>query len=116
MNPLNENELYTHLGDFLKTRGIEIKEGSYAKRIQQGCSILTDAVNLSQAGLTKAKEEIDQKLDQMRQVIHEKTAPKPPTPPTPAAAAKPATPPSATAAPKPKSSAKKKTAARKKRK
>ncbi len=53
-----------------------MKAGSYPKGIQKGCSILTDAINLSQKGISQAKEQIDKNLDRMRQVIHEKTAPR----------------------------------------
>ncbi|SPE52170.1 hypothetical protein SBV1_1450046 [Verrucomicrobia bacterium] len=76
MKPINKQELYDHLAGFLKTRGIELREGSYAKSIQTGCSLLTDTINLGQQGLERAKTEVDKRLDQMRQIIHEKTAPK----------------------------------------
>jgi hypothetical protein len=77
MKPIEKDELYEHLSGFLKDKGIELKAGSYAKGIQNGCSLLADAINLSQQGLSRAKVEVDKKLDQMRQVIHEKTAPQP---------------------------------------
>ena len=76
MKPLNQNELYENLCGFLKGKGIELQEGSYARGIQKSCSLLSDAINLGQQGLGRAKTGIDKKLDQMRQVIHEKTAPK----------------------------------------
>jgi hypothetical protein len=77
MKTIERDELYEHLSGFLKAKGIELKEGSYAKGIQQGCGLLVDAINLSQKGINRAKVEIDQKLELMRQVVHEKTAPKP---------------------------------------
>ena len=89
MKPLDKNELYQHLNGFLKTKGIELKEGSYAQGIQKSCHLLADAINLGQKGLGRAKQEVDKKLEQMRQVIHEKTAPKPPvtsSAPSPASA------------------------------
>ncbi len=64
MKPINKDELYEHLNRFLQTKGIELKEGSYAKGIQKGFSLLTDAINLSQKGIQRAK-------------VHERTAPKP---------------------------------------
>lgn len=76
MIPIQKDELFAHLGQFLKTKGIELKEGSYANGIQKSCALLTDAINLSQKGIRRAKVEIDQKVEKMRQVIHEKTAPK----------------------------------------
>ena len=76
MKPIQKDELYEHVSQFLKAKGIEMKEGSYPKGIQKGCSVLADAINLSQKGLSQAKEQIDKNLDRMRQVIHEKTAPK----------------------------------------
>ena len=81
MKPLNQDELYENLRDFLKGKGIELQEGSYARGIQKSCSLLSDAINLSQQGLDRAKTGIDKKLDQMRQVIHEKTTPKTAAPP-----------------------------------
>jgi hypothetical protein len=76
MKPIQRDELYEHLSGFLKGKGIELKDGSYANGIQKGCTLLADAINMSQKGLSRAKVGIDRKLDQMRQVIHEKTAPK----------------------------------------
>ena len=90
MKRIKKNELFRHFGSFLKSKGIELSEGAYAERVQKGCNLLTDAVNLSQSGLERAKTEAEKKLDQMRQLIHEKTAPKPPR--AAAAAAKPAAP------------------------
>jgi hypothetical protein len=77
MKPIQKAELYEHLSQFLKAKGIEMKDGSYPKAVQKGCSILADAINLSQKGITQAKVQIDKNLDRMRQVIHEKSAPKP---------------------------------------
>ena len=86
MKPIDKDELYQHLSSFLSSKGIDLKQGSYTHGIQKGCTLLTDAINLSNSGLKKAKTQVDQKLDQMRQVIHEKTAPKPkPTAPGTAA-------------------------------
>jgi hypothetical protein len=76
MKPIQKDELYEHLCQFLKDKGVEMKDGSYPKAIQKGCSFLADAINLSQKGITQAKGQIDKNLDRMRQVIHEKTAPK----------------------------------------
>jgi hypothetical protein len=77
MKPIQKDELYEHLSQFLKAKGIEMKDGSYPRGIQAGCSLLADAINLSQKGITRAKVEIDKNLERMRQVIHEKTAPQP---------------------------------------
>jgi hypothetical protein len=78
MNPIQKDELYENISQFLKNKGIELKEGSYTKGIHAGCSLLADAINLSQTGLERAKNGLEKKLDQVRQVIHQKTAPKPP--------------------------------------
>src|SRR5438445_12677995 len=77
MKPIAKNEIYEHTSQFLKARGIEMKEGSYTKQMQKGFGLLTDAINLTQKCIERASAEIDTKLDQLRQVIHEKTAPKP---------------------------------------
>src|SRR4051812_31925638 len=79
MKPIEKDELYDHVTGFLKNRGIEMKEGTYTKGILKGCTLLADAINLSQSGLELARTEIEKKMDQMRQVIHESTAPRPAT-------------------------------------
>ena len=76
MKPIEKQELYEHLTGFLKNRGVHLASGSYADGIKKGCSLLTDAINLSQKGLDRAKAGVNESLDQMRQMIHEQTAPK----------------------------------------
>jgi hypothetical protein len=78
MKPIEKDELYAHVAQFLKAKGVEMKDGSYPRGIQAGCSLLTDAINLSQKGIKRAKVELDKSVERMRQVIHEKTAPKAP--------------------------------------
>ncbi len=90
MKPIEKDELFAHFGSFLKEKGIELKAGSYANGIQKSCGLLTEAINLSQKGVQRAKSEVDKKLEQMRQVIHEKTAPKRPASAAPPRQAKPA--------------------------
>ena len=92
MKQLDQNEIFQNLSNFLKARGIEIKDGSYAKGIEKSCGLLTDAINLGQESLGRAKAGLDKTVDNMRQVIHEKTAPRRPassgTPPKAASSAK----------------------------
>jgi hypothetical protein len=88
MKTIRKDELYQNLSQFLKGKGIELKEGQYTSGIHAGCSLLADAINLSQTGLERAKTEVGRQFDHIRQVIHEKTAPKGrtatgPTPPPP---------------------------------
>lgn len=87
MKPIAPNEIFRNLSGFLKTRGIELKEGSYAQGIQKSCSLLTNAINLGQESMERAKGEFDKSVEHMRKVIHEKTAPK--TPPVIVTAAPP---------------------------
>ena len=89
MKPIEKDELFAHVAQFLKAKGIEMKDGSYPRGIQAGCSLLTDAINLSQKGIKRAKVELDHSIDRMRQVIHEKTAPKPADKPSPGTEATP---------------------------
>jgi hypothetical protein len=100
MKKLKSGELYANLSQFLQSKGIELKEGSYTERLQKGCTMLTDTVNFAQGSLKKAKTGMDQKLDQVRQVIHEKTAPKTPSDGAPVSADGPATPKAAPAKPR----------------
>jgi hypothetical protein len=76
MRPINKDELYDNLREFLKTKGVNLQNGSYSRGIHAGCSFLADAINLSQAGLNRAKTQIEKQLDNARQIIHDKTAPK----------------------------------------
>ena len=78
MKTIKKDELYGSLDDFLKTKGVELKDGVYAQRIQRACNLLGDTINATQRTARKAKDEVDKKLDQLRQSIHEATAPKPP--------------------------------------
>lgn len=73
MKHIAPDELYCNLSAFLKSKGIAFKEGSYTSRIRRGCRLLTDAINVTQAGLQRAKTEVDQKLEQMRDVIKGKS-------------------------------------------
>jgi len=115
MKHIEKEELYQHLSEFLKTKGVELKEGSYTNFIHNGCKVLADAINLSQQGLRRAKSGLDQKLDRMRQVIHHKTAPKPRAKPPaetaraagPAAQTKPPAAPPAQTQPPPRAKARK---------
>ena len=89
MKKINEGELFGHLHSFLKDKGIELKPGPYSQRIEKGCSLLSSALNAGQKGLKRAQEEAAKTLEEMRQVIHESTAPKPPSaPPKPKPEAK----------------------------
>ena len=76
MNQIKHEELFGNLKGFLKSKGVELAEGSYTKRVQQGCELLADSINLSQKALKRATTVVDKGLDQLRQTIHEKTAPK----------------------------------------
>jgi hypothetical protein len=78
MKQLEQNEIFHNLSSFLKTKGIEIKDGTYAKGIEKSCGLLTDAINLGQGSLERAKAGFDKTVEHMRQAIHEKTAPKRP--------------------------------------
>jgi hypothetical protein len=104
MKPIQKDELYAHLTQFLKAKGVEMKDGSYPRGIQAGCSLLADAINLSQKGIKQAQSEINKNLDRMRQAIHEKTAPK--------STAKPAATPKSANPPKRKAQRKKAAAAK----
>jgi len=76
MNKIDKDELFRHFSGFLKARGIELQEGAYSQQIQKGCGLLAETVNLSQQAFERAKTEMERHLDQMRQVIHEQTAPR----------------------------------------
>ena len=78
MKPIRKEELYENLSQFLKGKGIELKEGTYPRGIQASCSLLADVINMSQKGITRARSEIDRSVERVRQVVHQNTAPKPP--------------------------------------
>ena len=76
MKTIKKGELFRNLSGFLTTKGIELKDGVYVNRINHACGLLTDAINGTQKTVGRAKVEVDKKLDQLRQTIHEATAPK----------------------------------------
>ena len=76
MSEIKKEEMFGNLRSFLKSKGIDIQEGSYANGIRRGCDILTDTVNMSQRALDRAKVAVDKGLDQARQTVHEYTAPR----------------------------------------
>ena len=78
MKTIKKDELFSHLGDFLKSNGIELKDGNYTSRIKQGCNLLADAINATEETASKTKVEVDRALGKLRQTIHESTAPQPP--------------------------------------
>ncbi len=86
MKKIQRNEIYRNLTGFLAGKGVELKDGSYAETLAKGCQMLTDVINLSQQGIDQARQGIDQKLDKLRRIVHDKTAPKPPAKPAPAKA------------------------------
>jgi hypothetical protein len=75
MNKIDKNELYNNLSDFLKNRGVLLQDGSYSRALQKSCEVLADTINLSQQAMDRAKTEIEQRLDKVREAIHRKTAP-----------------------------------------
>jgi hypothetical protein len=113
MKTIHKEELFDNVRGFLKSRGIELTEGSYSNAVKASCSFLTDAINLGQQGMRRARNSMDKSLEQMRQVIHEKTAP--PSQGTKPGAAKSAAAPPPKAAGTKKPSAAKRTAKQKPR-
>ena len=78
MQTIKKDELFRNLGDFLKSKGIELSDGSYTTRIQKGCNLLSDVINGTQKTVRNTKAQVDHALDQLRETIHKTTAPKPP--------------------------------------
>src|SRR5215831_19491103 len=79
MKKIGKEELFGNLKSFLKSKGIELQDGSYTKRLRQGCGFLTESINRSQATFGRAKAAMDKGLDNLRQTIHEQTAPRTPS-------------------------------------
>ena len=76
MKKIDKNELYQHLRSFLKSKGVALEEGSYTKRLEQGCTLLTEAINTTQTGVERARVKVGGAVDNLRQTIHEATAPR----------------------------------------
>ena len=76
MKKIERDELYENLRGYLKSKGIALDNGTYTQRIHQGCNLLAEAINAAQKTVARARSEADKKLDQLRQSIHEATAPK----------------------------------------
>ena len=105
MKTINQDDLFQNLNDFLKSKGVELKDGAYSERVRKSCGVLTDVINATQTTVKRAKAEVDKKLDQLRQSIHQATAPTPPPAspaPEPPASAAPSPEPATPAAPVPR--------------
>lgn len=76
MKKIQKDELFENVKQFLSIKGIQLTEGPYSQTVHRSCRILADVINLGQQGIERAKTGIDQKLDQVRDVIHQKTAPR----------------------------------------
>jgi hypothetical protein len=76
MTKIDKNELYQNLRSFLKSKGVSLEEGSYARRLEQGCHLLAETINTTQATVEHAKVRVDRALNQLRHTIHQATAPK----------------------------------------
>jgi hypothetical protein len=74
MKTIKKDELFNHLGDFLKRKGIVLSDGSYSQRIRQGCNLLADAINATQKTVTRARTEVDKKITKLRGSLHKATA------------------------------------------
>ena len=92
MKTIKPDELFSSLGGFLKTKGIELNDGDYTHRIRKGCNLVSDAINATQSAVKQTKVEVDHALDQLRQTIHQHTAPPPPPQPKNKPGAKPRAP------------------------
>ena len=75
MKTIKKDELFSNLGTFFKSKGIELNDGTYTARIQKGCNLLSEAINATRKTVSKTKIKVDHALDEIRQTIHESTAP-----------------------------------------
>ena len=78
MKTIKKDDLYRNLSEFFRSKGIELKNGVYPQRISRACDLLTDAINETRKTVRHAKGKVNERLDQLRQSIHNATAPKPP--------------------------------------
>lgn len=77
MKKLGKDDLYQHIDQFLKEKGIEIRDAApLGRNLQKGCQVFTDAINGAQAALEKARNRMDGGIDKMRDIVHKKTAPR----------------------------------------
>lgn len=77
MKKLGKDDLYQHVNQFLKEKGIEIQDAApLGKGLQKGCQVLTETINSAQTTLEKASNRMDRGIDKMRDIIHKKTAPR----------------------------------------
>ena len=76
MKTIKTDELFQTLSGFLKDKGVEFKDGAYTQHIRSACNLLCETINVTQRTANKARKEVADKLDQLRQRIHDATAPK----------------------------------------
>lgn len=77
MKKLGKDDLYQHIDQFLKEKGIDIQDAKpFGRSLQKGCQALTETINNAQTALEKARNRMDSGIDKMRDIIHKKTAPR----------------------------------------
>lgn len=77
MKKLGKDDLYQHIDQFLKDKGIDIQDAKpFGRSLQKGCQALTDMINGAQAAVEKSRNRMDRGIDKMREIIHKKTAPR----------------------------------------
>ena len=76
MKTIKKDELFHSLGNFLKSKGIELNDGSYTARIRKGCNVLSEVINTTQDTVKKTKVKADAAWTELRKSIHESTAPR----------------------------------------
>ena len=84
MKTIDQDELFRNITQFLQRKGVELKEGSYSRRLQQCCGLLADVVNTTNKTVARACAEVDQKLKDIRETVRRPSGRKPPPQPAPA--------------------------------
>ncbi|MDG1890960.1 MAG: histone H1-like repetitive region-containing protein, partial [Verrucomicrobiota bacterium] len=76
MKKIKRGDLFRHIDLFLSDRGIELNQNTaLTQGLREGCHVLADTINKTQTAIGRARKKVGGKIDTVRSIIHEKTAP-----------------------------------------
>ena len=77
MKNIDHNDLFRHVSGYLESKGVQLQDGDYARRLREGCRVLAGIANRTQSTVDTVRIKVDDGVDRLRQFVHEKTAPRP---------------------------------------
>lgn len=75
MKTLKKGELFRSVKKHLEANGVILEKGEASDKLRAGCALLTAVATKGQSSFQTAKNAVTEQIDNLRQTIHDKTAP-----------------------------------------